>query len=47
MDDRQTGTAGRIGLTSETGFPNEAYCFTDGQLSLQIERNGGINELHT
>ena len=35
----------RIGLYSDNGFPYEAYCFTDGQLSLQVERNGGFNEL--
>lgn len=35
----------QIGLASEDGFPLEAYCFTDGQLSVQMERNGGLNEL--
>jgi hypothetical protein len=35
----------RIGLHAEKGFPYEAYSFTDGQLSLQVERNGGFNEL--
>ena len=36
----------KIGLKSDYGFPDEAYCFTDGILSVQIERNGGVNELH-
>jgi hypothetical protein len=35
-----------IGLKSDNGFPHSAYCFTDGQLSVQIEKNGGLNELH-
>ena len=38
--------AAPISLGSDKGFPYEAYCFTDGQLSLQMEKNGGLNELN-
>ena len=46
MNTKKQPDLDRLGLRSETGFPYEAYCFTDGQLSLQVEQNGGINELH-
>lgn len=29
----------------ESGFPDEYYAFTDGELSATVERNGGINSI--
>ena len=41
----EIGPVAAGGFYLETGIPEDYYAFTDGELSLTVERNGGINTL--
>ena len=41
----ELGPVAAGGFYLETGIPEDYYAFTDGELSLTVERNGGINSL--